>query len=88
MRAVVQRAGTASVEVAGQAVGRLHRVLLSVETAEQYCIDPHVAAWAWLSGTGQVVRSHRPCGKLLSQAASLPMPNSGCLGGIHVGTRP
>jgi hypothetical protein len=25
---------------------RLPRALLSLETAEQYCIDPHVAAWA------------------------------------------
>jgi hypothetical protein len=28
-----------------QVMLRLPRVLLSLETAEQYCIDPHVAAW-------------------------------------------
>jgi hypothetical protein len=29
-----------------QVMLRLPRALLSLETAEQYCIDPHVAAWA------------------------------------------
>lgn len=28
-----------------QVMLRLPRVLLSLETAEQYCIDPHVTAW-------------------------------------------